>query len=279
MGLEAAKVLATPVQNDAALRTCTFVNQMEELLEVFVNDNTPELKNFSKRYPKLSILSGEAAQFVHLWPMGTIQHSIVHHMLPHYFVEGEKMTDGKGRSYIRLKKTHRSMVANYLLSTAIANYQKYGKDILTLESCPPECMIVVDDASILSSGTVMDRLQAWSGSYKLWRNEENQLFIVFTTEELRNSALTEMSKFQGRKATAQDSMTAEEAQKKKQSKKKAQQKKKQKTKENAESSKKGNSKYLGDGWYAVGDTNVAPQDMPTVDDDGLGDLNLHNQFG
>eukprot|EP01084_Bolivina_argentea_P186040 320732_1 len=80
---------------------------------------------------------------------------------------------------------------------------------------PPSTIIVMDDATSVSSNVIQDRLLAWTGSYKMWRNDINQIFIVFTDEDSRNSAMTEMKKFGARKATQNDSFNANNAMKKK----------------------------------------------------------------
>lgn len=181
------------------------------------------------------------------------------------------------------KTKDRSTLPTMLLSEAIMEYQQNKEGVETLESCPPDNMIVIDDGTNVTSATLTDRLQAWAGDYLMWRNDNNQIFLVFTNEELRNSALTIASKFGGRKANKSDSYAANAAKKAKAAQKKTQQKKQrqqqieqQKSKQMTNSNKRGSKQ---DGWKTATHTNGVSDHKFVAQNNIFEGINLKNRFG
>merc|ERR1719356_779755 len=146
------------------------------------------------------------------------------------------------------------MIPEYLLSTALVEYQLHSDEIETLESMPPSSIIVVDNAVDISSSTVQDRLMAWAGDYRMYRNMSDQLYIVFTDENARNSAMTEMRKLSGRKATAADSFDASALQKRTQERKR-----KNKA---SKAQKQSHAKPKMAGWTQMGNASSSLSKMP-----------------
>merc|ERR1712204_70352 len=153
---------------------------------------------------------------------------------------------GKERAYLELSKTTHSQMTDYLLSAALIEYQLRGDEIDTLENMPPSVIAVIDRAEEVSSASVQDRLTAWTGDYRMYRRD-NQLFIVFSDEKLRNSAMTEMKKGSVRKATKADSLNVGVAHKKK-----VQRRKKIKAEKAIADKAKGG---IGDSFHDGGDAN------------------------
>merc|ERR1712013_778677 len=194
--------------------------------------------------------------------MSSEQRFIVYSLVTSYHIKAEKRhNSGKGKyasSFIELSKTVHSRMADYLLSEALIEFQLHSDRADTLETMPPSHIIVVDEGMDVSSSKVQDRLLAWAGDYRMFRHgavDRHELYIVFTDEEARNSALTEMQKFGGRKATKYDSVNASAVQK---SKQKNQQKKKSKNKAKTQSSQRphGGSGKSNSDWIDVGDSHT-----------------------
>merc|ERR1712087_803696 len=200
--------------------------------------------------------------------MSSEQRYIVYSMVSMgYHIKAEKRhNSGKGKrasSFIELSKTAHSRIADYLLSDALIEFQLHG-DADTLETMPPSHIIVVDEGLEVASSKVQDRLLAWAGDYRMYRHgavDRQELYIVFTDEDARNSALTEMKRFGGRKATQYDSANASSAQK---SKHKSQQRKKNKA--NANKAQQQQRPYGGgksnSGWVDVGNVSTTVAMMP-----------------
>merc|ERR1712154_499347 len=178
-----------------------------------MGDTWENLKQFKSQYKDISV----CGQLISLKPMSSEQRFIVYSMVTHYHLKAEKIETGKSKSdfaHMELSKTKHCAVTDYLLSDALIEYQLRGDEIETLENMPPSVILVVDNAETVSSSIVQDRLLAWTGDYRMYRRD-GQLFIVFSNEKLRNSAMTEMKKWSVRKATKTDSLSASVAHKKK----------------------------------------------------------------
>merc|ERR1719384_2914485 len=180
-----------------------FVYYIEGILAAYILDQSGDLKAFKMQYPSVSV----CGQCISLKAMSSEQRFIVYSMVTHYHLKAEKISIGKERAYIELSKLSHSQIADYLLSAALIEYQLRGDEIETLESMPPSVIMVVDNAENVSSSIVQDRLLAWTGDYRMYRRD-GQLFIVFSNEKLRNSAMTQMKKYDARKATKSDSLNA-----------------------------------------------------------------------
>ena len=172
-------------------------------------------------------------------------------MMTAYHVKAEKVDNKNRPSFIELTKTKHSMIPEYLLSTALVEYQLHSHEIETLESMPPSSIIVVDDAESLSSSKVQDRLMAWVGDYRMYRNGSEQLYIVFTDENARNSAMTEMRKLGGRKATSADSFDASAVQKK------SQERKRKKNQKMSKAQQQSHARAKAAGWTQLGNASLS----------------------
>jgi len=186
------------------------------------------MKSFASLHPDCQVMTFNS---ILLPKMSREERFILFAMIPHYNLRGETHQDrdvknGNFTHVIVTKTQDRSVIPRMLLSKALKEYQMNKEDVETLESCPPERMIVIDDGTEVTSETLTDRLRAWSGDYDMWRNDKMQIFFVFTNEELRNGALTVVSKFGGRKANETDSIAAYASKKQKAAQKKERQRKK-----------------------------------------------------
>merc|ERR1712154_659713 len=215
-----------------------------------MGDTWENLKQFKSQYKDISV----CGQLISLKPMSSEQRFIVYSMVTHYHLKAEKIETGKSKSdfaYMELSKTKHCAVTDYLLSDALIEYQLRGDEIETLENMPPSVILVVDNAETVSSSIVQDRLLAWTGDYRMYRRD-GQLFIVFSNEKLRNSAMTQMKKYDARKATKFDSLSANIAQKKKQERRKKAKAKTNKSKGAMDSFV--NENDANKGWKNVGST-------------------------
>jgi len=195
---------------------------------------------------------------------------IIHNIAIQYNVNSEKDDTFHKTVGIRVTKTFQSSIPYYLLSQAMIEYQMNPSKLITLEAYPPQCMIVIDNASQISSSMLQDRLLAWTGDYKMWRNEQHTLYIVFTNEELRNAALSSiLVKFNGRKANDNDSLFLSQV-----VSSKKQHQNENKNKKNKKNNKKENINMTKDGWHIAGknpsnitqthDTNNMTNDLNNV---------------
>jgi len=251
-----------------------FVYYLEGILDSFVSDNTEDAKVFRSKFKDIHVFlnpkTGKWNGVICLKPMNSEQRYITYCLVTAYHIKAEKIEHKHAPSFIELTKTKHSMIPDYLLSAALIDFQLHSDEMETLESMPPSSIIVVDDALNLSSSTVQDRLMAWAGDYRMYRNEAEQMFIVFTDENARNSAMTEMKKMGGRKAVAADSFTASAAQKK------GQDKKRKKRKELSKAQQKSASKAKSDGWALMGNVKDTAE-MPKKSVENL-HLKLGNRF-
>ena len=198
-----------------------------------------------------------------LKPMKSEQRYIAYCLVTAYHVKAEKIEQKNGPSYIEFTKTKHSMIPEYLLSTALVEYQLHCDEMETLESMPPTSIIVVDDAVDLSSSTVQDRLMAWAGDYRMYRDGSGSLYIVFTDENARNSAMTEMRKLGGRKATAADSFDANAVQKK------SEERKRRKNQNVSKAQQQSSAKAKSNGWTVMGNPASSSKTMPKKQSDNL----------
>jgi len=244
----------------------TFIIYIENILSAYINDTSNDCHEFKKKYPKIEIsipmISSNNDQDTNeneqkYYPSIYIPHLrdreeryIIHHIAIQYFVISEKDDTFHKSIGMRLLKTSQSSIPYYLLSQAMIEYQTNPSKLITLEAYPPECMIVVDDATNISSSMLQDRLLAWTGDYRMWRNEQNTLYIVFTNEELRNAALSSiLIRFNGRKANSNDSLGVSQVV----STKKQQQQNDNKKQQNKKKKKKENNLNMNkDGWQISG---------------------------
>jgi len=251
-----------------------FVYYLEGVLDAFVSDHTEDAKNFRAKYsdvrPFLNPKTGKWNGIISLKPMNAEQRYITYCMVTAYHIKAEKIERKHAPSFIELTKTKHSLIPDYLLSDALVDFQLHSDEMETLESMPPSSIIVVDDAEHLSSSTVQDRLMAWAGDYRMYRNAIEQMFIVFTDENARNSAMTEMRKLGGRKAFKEDSITANAAQRE------SQEKKMKKRKEVSKAQQASASKARADGWAVMGNVKDN-KEMPKKPVEDL-NLKLGNTF-
>merc|ERR1719361_785497 len=224
-----------------------FVYYIEGILSAYICDQSEDFKAFKSQYKDISV----CGQCISLKPMSSEQRFIVYSMVTHYHIKAEKIETGKSEhSYIELSKTKHSAITDYLLSAALIEYQLRGDEIETLENMPPSLIMVVDNAENVSSSIVQNRLLAWTGDYRMYRRNE-QLFIVFSNEKLRNSAMTQMKKFDARKATKSDSLNAANIV----------QKKKTERRKKAKAAKAKNAKGVSDSY---GDVSEANKEWTTI---------------
>jgi len=235
-----------------------FVQYLEGIMSALILDDTDTATKFKSQYPDIRpFINASTSKWtgtISLKPMNAEQRYITYCMVTAYHIKAEKVEQNKSPSYIELTKTKHSLIPDYLLSTALVEYQLHSNEMDTLESMPPNSIIVVDNAEDISSSSVQDKLMAWAGDYRMYRDGNERLFIVFTDENARNSAMTEMRKIGGRKATAADSFDATALQKKKQ------EKKRKKTQNMSKAQQKSASKAKAAGWTMLG--NVSPKKMP-----------------
>ncbi|ETO34906.1 hypothetical protein RFI_02180 [Reticulomyxa filosa] len=255
---------------------------MEKILASFLEDNTEGMKAFASLHSDCDVLDSTS---IYLPKLSRDERAIILTMLPHYNLRGEtdQGREDKNSNYVHVivtKTKDRSAIPKVLLSDAINEYQIGKERFDILESCPPERMIVVDDSTQLTSATLTDRLRAWAGDYTVWRNNDNQIFLLFTDQELRNSALTAINKFGGRKANENDSAIAYASKKANAAHKKAQQQKKrekqleqQKTKQTAN-----NKRPPHDGWKTVTHTDNISNQQYASHDSLLSGVDLRNKF-
>lgn len=266
-----------------------FIMEIENILSAYVNDISNDLREFKKKFPKIEISypmapvikNKDEAKPVPQYPSLYIPHIqnkeeryIIHNIANQYYVVAEKDDTFRNKSIgMRLLKTFQSSIPYYLLSQAIQEYQINPSKLVTLEQYPPECIIVVDNATNISSSMLQDRLLAWTGDYKMWRNERNNLFIVFTNEELRNAALASiLVKFNGRKATENDSLFVSQAVS---NKKQQQQQNKNKNKQKNKTTKKEHSNTTKDGWR-ISDNSLPQKNDNNTDNNNNNNNNTNN---
>eukprot|EP01084_Bolivina_argentea_P183587 316773_1 len=203
-----------------------FVYYLEGVFAAYISDKSEDAHIFKSQYSDLTILvSSNGNIIVNLKPMSSEQRYIVYSMVTHYNIKAEKKENSGNKnkyntSYIELSKTKHTRITDYLLSKALIEYQLYGDKIKTLESMPPNTIIVIDNGENVSSSLIQDRLLAWTGDYRMYRNNNQQIYIVFTDTNARNSAMTQMKKFGGRKANSHDSLNAMQFKKQKERNKK-----------------------------------------------------------
>jgi len=258
-----------------------FVHWLESLFAAYIGDTSADCHEFAAQFPDVIVLCAPKCEpMLNLKPMGTEQRFVVFSLMSHYHVRVEKRENsGKtASSYLEVSKSRHSRVPSQLLSAALVEYQLRGDELDTLESMPPDTMVVIDNALDVSSADIHDRLLPWTGDYRMWRNADNQVFIVFTDEKARNSALTEMRRFQGRKGTEKDSLNANTAQKKSQQQKKKKQKQKKAEQQQQNRNKNMESNDVNSGWITKGDPHALPTALPKYKPAEL-DIKIGGRFG
>ena len=269
------------IKEDKKILSPKFVYYIEGVLSGYIADTNKDLRMFKSQYPDITtLISSKTDPMINLKPMNSEQRFIVYSMITQYHLRVEKKENsGKhGLSYLEISKTKQCRIADYLLSKALIEYQLRQDEIETLESMPPSSIIVFDDCSDISSTTIQDRLLAWTGDYRMWRNDNQQLFIVFTDQNARNSAMTEMKKFGARKANQSDSLNANIALNKKNQKKK---KLKSQQQHNNQQSHQhgGNNGNSNKGWSTKGNAHAITANNMKKFKPGSLDINTNNRFG
>jgi len=243
----------TIIKQNKKILSPKFVYYIEGIFAAYIADDSQDLNKFKLQYPDITtLISTKSDPIINLKPMSSEQRYIVYSLITQYHLRYEKKENSgkKGSSYLEISKTKHCRIPDQLLSNAIIEYQIRGTEIDTLETMPPSSIIVIDDSENISSSLIQDRLLAWTGDYRMWRNDNNQLFIVFTDQNARNSAMTEMRKFNGRKATQSDSFSASKSHKKNQQKKKKLKAQQQKDSQHEKPRGSGNG---NSGWSTKGD--------------------------
>eukprot|EP00483_Globobulimina_turgida_P000033 UN00033 len=268
------------IKQDRKIIAPKFVYYMEGLLAAFINDKSAECKVFKSQYVDVTVLisSKSGGAIINLKPMSSEQRFMVYSMVTHYHIRAEKKENsGKyGLSYIELSKTKHTRMTDYLLSRALIEYQLRGDEIKTLECMPPQTIIVIDNGEEMSSSKIQDRLLCWTGDYRMFRNNAS-IYIVFTDQNARNSAMTQMKKFGARKATQSDSLNVMQY-KKNQQRKKNQNKLKQQQQQQKQHSNNTFTSKSNTGWSTVGNPHTAADTMtkhkpPTMN------IKMNNRFG
>eukprot|EP01083_Nonionella_stella_P094498 265140_1 len=264
----------TMMKNEKKVIKPKFVYYMEGVLDAYLSDKSSD---FKAKYCDITVLVSHTqtmSYMIDLRPMSSEQRYIVYTMAAQYHIRCEKKENSgkKSTSYLELSKTAQSHVADYLLSSALIEYQVNKDEIRTLESMPPQHMIVIDNGTDISSSLIQDRLLPWAGLYRMFWDNQNQLFMVFIDENARNSAMTSIKTFGARKATQADSLTANAVQ----VNKKNQKKKKKLKAQHSHAAKK--NKANNQGWLTIGDAHVEPDDMIKMKPQQF-DVKMNNRFG